>query len=87
MSNISSNYMRISKSFTIEPNISEYVTNTKGKRSASERVNDLLRRAMLQEKYERLETEAEVFFTATGAKHRKETHAFQTAALRTFERD
>ncbi len=80
-------YMRISKSFTIEPDISEYVTNTKGKRSASERVNDLLRRAMLQEKYERLETEAEAFFAVAGATDRKETRAFQTAALRTFERD
>jgi len=79
--------MRISKSFTIEPDLSEYVTNTKGNRSASERVNDLLRRAMLQEKYERLETEAESFFASAGAKHRKETHAFQKAAIRTFERD
>jgi hypothetical protein len=86
MSATISYYMRISRSFTIEPDISEYVTNTKGKRSASERVNDLLRRAMLQEKYELLETEAEVFFTATGAKDRKEIHAFQTAARRTVER-
>jgi len=79
--------MRISKSFTIEPDISEYVTNTKGKRSASERVNDLLRRAMLQEKYERLETEAEAFFAIASANGGKETHAFQRAARRTLERD
>ena len=87
MSNTISNHMRISKSFTIESDISEYVTNTKGKRSASERVNDLLRRAMLQEKYERLETEAAAFFAIAGAKDRKETHAFQRAARRTLERD
>lgn len=79
--------MRISKSFTIEPEISEYVTSTKGKRSSSERVNDLLRRAMLQEKYERLEAEAEAFFAIGGAKERRETRAFQTAAVRTFQRD
>ncbi len=42
---------------------------------------------MLQEKYERLETEAEAFFAVAGATDRKETRAFQTAALRTFERD
>lgn len=84
-------YMRISKSFTLEPDLSEYITNTKGKRSASERVNDLLRQAMLREKYERLETEAEAFFTLAGVKRegndRKESHAFQSAARRTFERD
>ena len=77
--------MRIPKSFTIEAEINEYVTRTKGSRSSSERVNDLLRRAMLQEKYERLESEAEAFFAV--AKDRTETQAFQTAAARTFQRD
>lgn len=80
-------YMRISKSFTIEPEISEYVISTMGKRSASERVNYLLRRAMLQEKYERLEAEAEAFFAASSIKGRTETQAFQKAAVRAFERD
>lgn len=79
--------MKLAKSFTIEPEINEYVTRTKGEHSASERVNDLLRRAMLQEKYERLETEAEKFFAAADEKERKGTQAFQTAALRTFHRD
>ena len=31
--------MRIAKSFTIEPDLSTYVAETKGPRSASERVN------------------------------------------------
>lgn len=79
--------MRFSKSFTLDPEISEYVTSTKGKGSASDRVNDLLRRAMLQEKYERLEKEAAAFFSAAGTKERPEAHAFQRAAIRTFERD
>lgn len=79
--------MRISKSFTIEPEISEYVIKTKGDQSASERVNDLLRRAMLQEEYERLESEAAAFFRAPSAKERKETQAYQKAAVRTFQRD
>jgi len=79
--------MKISMSFTIEPEISEYVAHTKGASSASARVNDLLRRAIVQEKYERLEAEAEAFFAVAGAKERKETHAFQTAAIRTLERD
>ena len=79
--------MRISKSFTIEPEISEYVIETKGDRSASERVNDLLRRAMLEEKHERLEAEAAAFFGVVGAKERKESQAYQKAAIRTFQRD
>lgn len=80
-------YMRIAKSFTIESEISEYVIDTKGEQSASERVNDLLRRAMLQEKYERMEAEAKAFFAAAGEKERKETRAFQAGAVRTFKRD
>jgi hypothetical protein len=44
--------MRLAKSFTIEADIKEYVDETKDDRSASERVNELLRRAMIQEQYE-----------------------------------
>ena len=80
------NAMRISKSFTIEPDISSYVDETKGERSASDRVNELLRLAMLQEQYERLEAEAAEFFSAA-PKDRAGTGAFQNAALRTFGRD
>jgi hypothetical protein len=81
--------MRLSKSFTIESEISEYVLQTKGEQSASERVNNLLRRAMLEEKYERLEKEAAAFFSEAGASKsdRKETHAYQKAARRAFQRD
>jgi hypothetical protein len=46
--------MRMSKSLTVDPAISDYVDETKGERSASDRVNDLLRRAIIQEQYERL---------------------------------
>ena len=78
--------MRLAKSFTIEPEINEYVDETKGSRSASERVNELLRRAMIQEQYDRLEAEAAAFFTDPKA-DRWETRAMQKAALRTFGRD
>ena len=50
--------MRTSKSFTIEQEIDEYVANTRGARSASDRVNELLKRAILQERLEKLEEEA-----------------------------
>ncbi|MGA8366323.1 MAG: hypothetical protein ACLQMT_00255 [Candidatus Acidiferrales bacterium] len=78
--------MRTTKSFTIEAEISEYVTNTRGEASASERVNELLRRAIIEEQYEKLEAEAAAFFADTRTE-RAETRAFQKAALGTFERD
>lgn len=81
------NYMRVTKSFTIDPDITEYVAETKGQRSASERVNELLRRAIMEEQYERLEAEAKAFYGAAGAKERRETRAFQRAAIETFRRD
>lgn len=79
--------MRISKSFTIDPEITGYVAETKGEQSASERVNELLRRAILEEQYERLEAEAKAFYGIADAKERKEARAFQRAAIRTFKRD
>jgi hypothetical protein len=78
--------MRIAKSFTIEPELSSYVDETKGDRSASDRVNELLRRAMLEEQYERLAAEAAEFFAAAQT-DRAETKEFQKATLRTFGRD
>jgi hypothetical protein len=78
--------MRLAKSFMVEPEVNEYVDATKGDRSASERVNELLKRAILEEQYDRLEEEAAAFF-AQSQSSRGETRAFQKAALRTFGRD
>ena len=78
--------MRLPKSFTIEADLNNYVDETKGDRSASERVNELLRLAMIQEQYDRLESEAAEFF-ADGKSGRPETRAFQKESLRTFSRD
>ena len=79
--------MRMSKSFTIDPDINDYVATTKGERSASERVNELLKQAILNEQYERLEAEAAIFFADANTRSRRGTRAFQEAALRTFTRD
>ena len=78
--------MRLAKSFTIEDDINRYVDETKGDRSASDRVNEMLRRAIVQEQYDRLEAEAAEFFAHAKAE-RTETKTFQKAALRTFGRD
>ena len=77
--------MRNVKSFTIDPEIDEYVSATKGDRSASERVNTLLRRAILLEQLEKLESEAAAFYSTPHG--RAETKAFQKASLRTWSRD
>ena len=78
--------MRLPKSFMVDPEINEYVDSTKGERSASERVNELLKRAILEEQYDRLEAEAAAFFTEVRSS-RVETRAFQKAALRSFDSD
>jgi hypothetical protein len=75
------------KSYTIDSEIGHYVAATKGDRSASERVNDLLRRAIIQERDEKLEAEAKAFFAAAQGKRRRGSLDFQEAALRTFDRD
>ena len=79
--------MRLAKTFTIEPEINDYVDETKGGRSASERVNELLRRAIIEEQYERLDAEAAAFFAEDSKAGRAETKAMQKASLRTFRRD
>ena len=79
--------MRQAKTFTIETEINEYVDETKGDRSASERVNELLRRAIIEEQYERLDAEAAAFFADDSKADRAETKAMRRASLSTFSRD
>jgi hypothetical protein len=80
------NSMRSAKSFTIDAEVSDYVAATKGDSSASERVNQLLKRAILQEQFEKLAVEAAAFYTVA-APHRTEEIAFQKASSRTLNRD
>jgi hypothetical protein len=81
--------VRITKSFTIDPELDEYIQTTRGESSASQRLNELIKRAMLEEANERLEREAEQFFTKMAATGhgRAGTLAFQKAALHTLARD
>jgi hypothetical protein len=78
--------MRLPKSFMVDREINDYVDATKGERSASERLNEMLKRAILEEQYDRLDAEAAAFFPKVHSS-RGETRAFQKAALRTFGRD
>ena len=78
--------MRLAKSFTIDEEISDYVESSKGERSASDRVNELLRLAIQRERDEELRAEASVFF-AQNSDTRSETRAFQKASTRSHRRD
>jgi hypothetical protein len=65
----------------MDPDINSYIDETKGERSASDRVNELLRLAMLKEQYDRLETEAAEFFSDAPKDRSK---ALQKASVRTL---
>lgn len=78
---------RSSKSFTVDRSILDYLQRTRASRSRSERVNELLRRAILQEQYEALEKEAAEFFAAAGRTERAESRAFAAASRRSITRD
>jgi hypothetical protein len=79
--------MRLAKSFTIDPEVSNFVDTTRGQKSASERVNELLRRAILEEQHERLEIEAAAFFANVPKAEREEARAFRKASIRAITRD
>ena len=78
---------RMAKSFTLDREVNDYMTRTKGEHSASERVNQLLKRAMLQEQYDKLEAEAEAFFASVKDSDRKAARDFQSASIRFITRD
>jgi thymidylate kinase len=77
---------RPSKSFTIDISILDYLQRTRSRRSRSERVNQLLGRAILAEQYEALEREAAEFFVASAETERREARAFAAASRRSLER-
>ena len=79
--------MRYSKSFTVDRSILDYLQRTRSSRSRSERVNELLRRAILEEQYEALAQEAAEFFAGAGRTERAESKAFARASRRSLARD
>lgn len=77
--------MRIPKTLTLEESLLAAVERTKGKRSTSERVNELLKRALNLEREDELEREAARFYSDTG--NRQEERAFQKASLRSIAKE
>jgi len=70
----------------VDRSILDYLQRTRSSRSRSERMNELLRRAILAEQYEVLEREAAEFFAATGKTERAESRAFAAASRRSIAR-
>ena len=79
--------MRYSRSFTIDAATLGYIQHTRAHRSHSERVNELLRRAIQQERYEALEKEAAEFYRTANKKGRAEAKAFAAAGIRSMTRE
>jgi ABC-type lipopolysaccharide export system ATPase subunit len=77
--------MRIPKTLTVEESLLAEVEQTKGDRSTSERVNQLLARALELERQDKLERDAALFYS--GAEDRQGERSFQKASLRSITRD
>jgi hypothetical protein len=77
--------MRIPKTLTVEQSVLADVERTKGERSTSERVNQLLKRALELERQDELDREAALFYSKS--QDRQEERAFQKASLRSLTRD
>ena len=78
---------RSAKSFTIDRPILDYLQRTGSGRSRSERVNELLRRAILEEQYEALAREAADFFADAAKAEGAERKVFATASRRWMARE
>jgi hypothetical protein len=78
--------MRIPKTITVEESILADLERSRGDRSTSERINELLKLALEQEAKQTLEREAATFYSAN-RNDRTERRAFQKASLRSLERD
>jgi hypothetical protein len=68
------------KTVTLEEALVDEVEGTRGEASTSERVNELLKRALDVERQEKLDREAELFYG--GAEKRPEERSFEKASLR-----
>jgi hypothetical protein len=78
-------YMRIPKTLTVEESLLAEVERTKGGGSTSERVNQLLARALDLERQDEMEREAALFYSDPD--DRREERSFQKASLRSITRD
>ena len=69
----------------MEESLLAQVERTKGEASTSERINELLARALELERRDELERDAALFYS--GPRDRREERAFQKASRRSITRD
>lgn len=79
--------MKKTASFSLDEPILAYIQGTARNGSRSERVNELLERAIQLERYEQLEREAAEFFAARSKAERAQARAFQKASLKSIVRE
>ena len=77
---------KATQTFSLDKEVLAEVKRTKGKGSASERANQLLKFALELEKKAALHEEAAVFFAA-GPVERAERRAYHAATVRSWSRD
>ncbi len=81
-----SSAIRKPRSFSLDPDVLNEVERTKGGTSASERVNQLLKKALELERRANLANEAAEFFE-NAPDDREERRAFQRANIKTWIRE
>lgn len=79
--------MRKRVTYTIDQDVVEKIEQTKNGRSASERVNELLKRGLEQELEEELARQAKQFFATPDADERAEREAFLSLTKQSWARD
>ena len=79
--------VRETKSFSLEKTVVREIEKTRGKQSASARVNQLLRYALALEKKASMHDEIAAFYQSQRSHDRRERKAFQKASLRSLARD
>jgi len=81
-----SSSIRQTRSFSLDPELLSEIDRTRGRASASERVNRLLRYALEMERKASLREEAAQFF-ASEPERRQERRAFQKAGIKSWRRE
>ena len=77
--------VRKTRSFSLDPELLAEIERTKGRSSASERVNVLLTQALEAERKKKLSEEAAEFFAATADD--QERRAFRNAGIKSWTRE
>lgn len=79
--------MKTARSVTLDSEVIAAIEKTRSGRSVSERVNELVKRGLRAEKYDKLAQEAARFFSRPDQDERAERKAFSRATKRALAKD